>query len=136
MRRCSESWMSVAVVTVTFAAVLGPMLLVTAHHQSTVSERITSLPSQPMAASFGQFGGYVTVDEKEGRALFYYFVEAESQAASKPLVLWLNGGILRTQFFFSLKHMHSFAWQNFFIFKLTTPREGFKHFDLKYMSRG
>ncbi|XP_022152015.1 serine carboxypeptidase-like 45 [Momordica charantia] len=94
MRRCSEPWMLVAVVVVTFAAVLGPMLLVTAHHQSTVSERITSLPRQPMVASFGQFGGYVTVDEKEGRALFYYFVEAESQAASKPLVLWLNGDTL------------------------------------------
>lgn len=34
----------------------------------------------------------MTVDEKKQRALFYYFAEAEIQPASKPLVLWLNGG--------------------------------------------
>jgi serine carboxypeptidase-like clade 2 len=34
----------------------------------------------------------VTVDEENGRALFYYLVEAPSGAAEKPLVLWLNGG--------------------------------------------
>ncbi|XP_058208066.1 P-(S)-hydroxymandelonitrile lyase-like [Rhododendron vialii] len=42
--------------------------------------------------NFQQFGGYITVDEKQDRALFYYFVEAETDPASKPLVLWLNGG--------------------------------------------
>ncbi|KAJ8759375.1 hypothetical protein K2173_006895 [Erythroxylum novogranatense] len=36
--------------------------------------------------------GYVTVDAKKQKALFYYFVEAEVDPASKPLVLWLNGG--------------------------------------------
>ena len=35
----------------------------------------------------------MTVDEEHGRALFYYFVESPYDAASKPLVLWLNGGI-------------------------------------------
>ncbi|KAJ6700156.1 SERINE PROTEASE FAMILY S10 SERINE CARBOXYPEPTIDASE [Salix purpurea] len=42
--------------------------------------------------SFQQFSGYITVDEKQRRSLFYYFVEAETSPASKPLVLWLNGG--------------------------------------------
>ena len=55
-----------------------------------IDDKITSLPGQPQV-SFQQFSGYVTVDEKQNRALFYYFVEAESQPASKPLVLWLNG---------------------------------------------
>jgi serine carboxypeptidase-like clade II len=32
------------------------------------------------------------VDDKGKRALFYYFVEAEADPATKPLVLWLNGG--------------------------------------------
>ena len=41
---------------------------------------------------FEQYSGYVTVDEKNGRALFYYFAEAPRGAASKPLLLWLNGG--------------------------------------------
>ncbi|KAG5556024.1 hypothetical protein RHGRI_006604 [Rhododendron griersonianum] len=54
------------------------------------SDRIQILPGQPQV-SFQQFGGYITVDEKQYRALFYYFVEAETDPASKPLVLWLNG---------------------------------------------
>ncbi|GMY19404.1 serine carboxypeptidase-like 45 [Fagus crenata] len=56
-----------------------------------IADKIVSLPGQPQV-SFQQFAGYITVDEKQNRALFYYFVEAETQPASKPLVLWLNGG--------------------------------------------
>ncbi|XP_021277649.1 serine carboxypeptidase-like 45 [Herrania umbratica] len=54
-------------------------------------DRITQLPGQPNVG-FQQYSGYVTVDEKKQRALFYYFAEAEVDPASKPLVLWLNGG--------------------------------------------
>ncbi|KAA8529995.1 hypothetical protein F0562_034401 [Nyssa sinensis] len=57
----------------------------------SIFDKITQLPGQPQV-SFQQFSGYVTVDEKKQRALFYYFVEAEIDPASKPLVLWLNGG--------------------------------------------
>ncbi|GKC22278.1 serine carboxypeptidase II-2, partial [Tanacetum coccineum] len=35
---------------------------------------------------------YVTVNEENGRALFYWLTEATQDPASKPLVLWLNGG--------------------------------------------
>ncbi|KAL0357701.1 UNVERIFIED_CONTAM: Serine carboxypeptidase-like 45 [Sesamum calycinum] len=59
--------------------------------QLSVADRISQLPGQPRV-SFQQFSGYVNVDEKGERALFYYFVEAETDPASKPLVLWLNGG--------------------------------------------
>ncbi|PQM42139.1 serine carboxypeptidase-like 45 [Prunus yedoensis var. nudiflora] len=55
------------------------------------ADKITSLPHQPQA-NFEQYAGYITVDEKQQRSLFYYFVEAETDPASKPLVLWLNGG--------------------------------------------
>ncbi|CAA3022035.1 serine carboxypeptidase-like 45 [Olea europaea var. sylvestris] len=55
------------------------------------AEKITQLPGQPQVC-FQQFAGYVSVDQKKQRALFYYFVEAEVDPASKPLVLWLNGG--------------------------------------------
>ncbi|XP_050276099.1 serine carboxypeptidase-like 45 [Quercus robur] len=54
-------------------------------------DRINQLPGQPPVA-FQQYSGYVTVDDKSQRALFYYFAEAEVDPASKPLVLWLNGG--------------------------------------------
>lgn len=52
------------------------------------------LPGQePAQVSFKQYAGYVVTDAAAGRALFYYFVEAESHdPLSKPLTLWLNGG--------------------------------------------
>lgn len=56
-------------------------------------DKIAALPGQPDGGvDFEQYSGYVTVDEKNGRALFYYFAEAPRGAASKPLLLWLNGG--------------------------------------------
>lgn len=60
---------------------------------NTLSEadKISALPEQP-PVKFQQYGGYITVDELQKRALFYYFVEAEVEPASKPVVLWLNGG--------------------------------------------
>ncbi|XP_062156005.1 serine carboxypeptidase-like 45 isoform X1 [Alnus glutinosa] len=54
-------------------------------------DRIIRLPGQPQVG-FPQYSGYVTVDDKKQKALFYYFAEAEVDPASKPLVLWLNGG--------------------------------------------
>ncbi|XP_023888952.1 serine carboxypeptidase-like 45 isoform X1 [Quercus suber] len=54
-------------------------------------DKIVSLPGQPKV-NFQQYGGYITIDERQHRALFYYFAEAETEPASKPLVLWLNGG--------------------------------------------
>jgi len=56
------------------------------------TDKITALPGQPEGVDFNQYSGYVTVDEENGRALFYYLVEAPSGPADKPLVLWLNGG--------------------------------------------
>ncbi|KAM0834470.1 hypothetical protein ACQ4PT_063579 [Festuca glaucescens] len=56
------------------------------------ADKITALPGQPPRVNFDQYSGYVTVSEKHFRELFYYFVEAPYEAASKPLILWLNGG--------------------------------------------
>ena len=54
-------------------------------------DRISALPGQP-PVTFSQFSGYVTVNEKDGRALFYWLTEATTIPDKKPLVLWLNGG--------------------------------------------
>ncbi|KAF5182490.1 Carboxypeptidase [Thalictrum thalictroides] len=54
-------------------------------------DKIEKLPGQPYV-KFSQYGGYVTVDEKAGRAFYYYFTEAEHSQQSAPLLLWLNGG--------------------------------------------
>ena len=56
-----------------------------------VEDLVVKLPGQPKV-EFRQYAGYVDVDVKAGRSLFYYFVEAESQPDKKPLALWLNGG--------------------------------------------
>ncbi|KAL3649753.1 hypothetical protein CASFOL_006156 [Castilleja foliolosa] len=55
-------------------------------------DRIIKLPGQPSNVTFSQYSGYVTVDQRAGRALFYWLVEATKKPESKPLVLWLNGG--------------------------------------------
>ncbi|KAL6655427.1 hypothetical protein ACP70R_006253 [Stipagrostis hirtigluma subsp. patula] len=58
---------------------------------SKAADRIKALPGQPRRVNFRQYAGYVTVNEEHGRELFYYFVESPHGAASKPLVLWING---------------------------------------------
>ncbi|KAG6557705.1 hypothetical protein Mapa_000470 [Marchantia paleacea] len=55
------------------------------------ADLVTNLPGLP-ALGFKIYSGYVTVDEGHGRALFYFFVEAQNDPQSKPLTLWLNGG--------------------------------------------
>ncbi|XP_056169086.1 serine carboxypeptidase-like 34 [Syzygium oleosum] len=55
------------------------------------ADRVTALPTQP-PASFRHYSGYISVDDFLGKALFYWFFEATSQPAAKPLLLWLNGG--------------------------------------------
>ncbi|CAE5958695.1 unnamed protein product [Arabidopsis arenosa] len=76
--------------TITFALILFHSLIVSSSVLSH-SDRVTRLPGQPRVG-FQQYSGYVTVDDKKQRALFYYFAEAEVNPSSKPLVLWLNGG--------------------------------------------
>ncbi|KAF5782667.1 putative carboxypeptidase D [Helianthus annuus] len=56
-----------------------------------VKDLVTNLPGQP-SVDFRHYAGYVTVNEKKGRALFYWFYEAWTLPHEKPLVLWLNGG--------------------------------------------
>nr|WBY50560.1 hypothetical protein [Glycine max] len=82
---CSLLWSSIALCVALLLLQLGIV------HPSASHHRITRLPGQPHV-QFHQFSGYVTVDDKNQRALFFYFAEAEKDALSKPLVLWLNGG--------------------------------------------
>ncbi|KAK9106321.1 hypothetical protein Syun_022332 [Stephania yunnanensis] len=55
------------------------------------ADRVVHLPGQP-AVNFQHYAGYVTVNENNGTALFYWFFESTNTPASKPLLLWLNGG--------------------------------------------
>ncbi|GLT49586.1 hypothetical protein SLA2020_231340 [Shorea laevis] len=55
-------------------------------------DRVRELPGQSFNISFAHYAGYVTVNKESGRALFYWFIEADEDPESKPLLLWLNGG--------------------------------------------
>lgn len=60
---------------------------------SMEADKVKALPGQPQeGVDFDQYAGYVTVDAKAGRALFYYFVESPHNSSTNPLVLWLTGG--------------------------------------------
>ncbi|WCJ41538.1 Serine carboxypeptidase 1 [Euphorbia peplus] len=56
------------------------------------ANKIVSLPGEPDGVDFDHYSGYVSVDSKAGRSLFYYFSESPQNSAANPLVLWLNGG--------------------------------------------
>lgn len=51
---------------------------------------LPGLPSQNIP--FKQYSGYVTVNVKSGRRLFFWFAEAQSNPATAPVTLWMNGG--------------------------------------------
>lgn len=85
----SQLWLSILVVII---CTLQTFIAESKSHFE--SDKITSLPGQPKV-DFQQYSGYITIDEKQPRSYFYYFVEAETEPSSKPLVLWLNGGLLK-----------------------------------------
>ncbi|MBA0634603.1 hypothetical protein Godav_024664, partial [Gossypium davidsonii] len=64
------------------------------HRKEQARDRIVKLPGQPQNVKFSQYSGYITVEAKAGRALFYWLTEAPAKRRpeTKPLVLWLNGG--------------------------------------------
>ncbi|XP_019152739.1 PREDICTED: serine carboxypeptidase II-3-like [Ipomoea nil] len=63
-----------------------------AQEGSMEADKIDALPGQPAGVKFNQYAGYVTVDRKAGRSLFYYLAESPHNSSTNPLVLWLNGG--------------------------------------------
>ncbi|KAL9687881.1 hypothetical protein QQ045_032289 [Rhodiola kirilowii] len=48
------------------------------------NEKIGQLPGQSFNLSFSHFSGYVTVEEKLGRKLFYRLIESPDIPSSKP----------------------------------------------------
>ncbi|CAN8242467.1 unnamed protein product [Cochlearia groenlandica] len=78
----SVSWPVVAMVVI---------LLLTMAQGYPQEDLVVKLPGQP-TVGFRQYAGYVDIDLKSGRSLFYYYVEAETHPDTKPLTLWLNGG--------------------------------------------
>ncbi|PSC70972.1 serine carboxypeptidase 24-like [Micractinium conductrix] len=76
-----------AFVSQEFATNIGP------YSKEAEADRVARLPGAPTTRHQPNiFSGYITVDKKAGRALFYVFVESTGRPANDPLVLWLNGG--------------------------------------------
>lgn len=84
--------------------VVGLVWLFVGSNGYPIEDLVVRLPGQP-DVSFRQYAGYVDVDAKAGRSLFYYFVEAEKDPDNKPVTLWLNGG----QFFSYLNFLLCFS---------------------------
>ncbi|KAF5206765.1 Serine carboxypeptidase-like [Thalictrum thalictroides] len=55
-------------------------------------DRVLELPGLSVNVNFSHYSGYVRVNEKSKRTLFYWFFEAVEEPFSKPIVLWLQGG--------------------------------------------
>lgn len=75
-----------------FITVIKSLDTQTQSHEYYSYDRVINLPGQPTTPSVSQFSGYITVNKDHGRALFYWFFEAQSHPHNKPLLLWLNGG--------------------------------------------
>ncbi|CAN6363503.1 unnamed protein product [Urochloa humidicola] len=91
----SSPWHTVATCKLLAFAILLLVLMPLAsgsHETTQEDDRIHSLKGQPNDVGFSMYGGYVTVDEEAGRALYYWFQEADTDPGTAPLVLWLNGG--------------------------------------------
>ncbi|KAI5405718.1 Serine carboxypeptidase-like 42 [Lathyrus oleraceus] len=85
MEKC---WLVGLLIVLGYVCLLGTTFRVEGHPIEDLVER---LPGQPKV-KFKQYAGYVDIDVKHGRSLFYYFVEADHHPRKKPLTLWLNGG--------------------------------------------
>ena len=55
-------------------------------------DKVSSLPLMLPFDTYGVYSGYIDIGGKEGKHMHYIFVEAETNKATAPLVVWFNGG--------------------------------------------
>lgn len=101
MGRC---WVLGVLVVVGCASLLG----IVGVEGYPAEDLVVRLPGQPHVG-FKQYAGYVDIDIKHGRSLFYYFVEADHDPHKKPLTLWLNGGLYQF-LMFNCYMLTKFSW--------------------------
>ena len=74
-----STWRATATTTtllLALAAAAGLLLTPVAARGSPEDDRILWLPGQPPnGVAFGMYGGYVTIDDHNSRALYYWFQE-------------------------------------------------------------
>lgn len=55
-------------------------------------DEVTALPGWNKPLPSKHYSGYLNIDDTNGKALHYYFVEAHNNSATAPVLLWMNGG--------------------------------------------
>merc|ERR1719204_2072979 len=68
---------------------MGLALVSGQYTKEALKDEITDLPGLTTNINFRQFSGYVNLGD---RAIFYWFVESESDPSKAPVTLWTNGG--------------------------------------------
>ena len=53
--------------------------------------QVTSLPGYT-GPQLTQYTGYITVNETQGKNIFYWFIESQNNPSTDPLVVWFQGG--------------------------------------------
>ncbi len=88
----SSSSLLITITTLALCLLLLSPAAVQQAHGAPEHALITSIPGFVGPFPSKHYAGYVTVNATHGRSLYYYFVESESNPATDPVVLWLNGG--------------------------------------------
>ncbi|KAE9602364.1 putative carboxypeptidase D [Lupinus albus] len=90
----AQQWFCCYLHYLVIAISITPFVVVTAkpHSSEQVHDKVGKLPGQHFTIDFDHYSGYVTVNEKAGRALFYWFIQSGQHHETKPLLLWFNGG--------------------------------------------
>uniref|UniRef100_A0A914UYG0 Carboxypeptidase n=1 Tax=Plectus sambesii TaxID=2011161 RepID=A0A914UYG0_9BILA len=60
--------------------------------QNAAADEITNLPGVSFNTNFKQYSGYLNANPQGTWKLHYWLVESQGNAATDPLILWLNGG--------------------------------------------
>ncbi|OIW18638.1 hypothetical protein TanjilG_13390 [Lupinus angustifolius] len=82
----------VMTISLTLFVVVNATTIPPSSQAQQIHDKVGKLPGQNFTINFDHYSGYVTVNEKAGKALFYWFIESDQSPQTKPLLLWFNGG--------------------------------------------